>query len=83
MLKSKFSHITNDEVLVEVGDFVLMGDAVFAEDLINKTDTVYVENVLGGIHEGIRKNLWWANSISEEKLSKVEMKTFIREQQLV
>lgn len=55
--EGKFSHITNDEVLVEVGDFVLMGDAVFAEDLINKTDTVYVENVLGGIHEGIREGI--------------------------
>lgn len=55
--EGNFSHVTNEEVEVEIGDFVLMGDAVFAKDLITKTDTVYVENVLGGIHEGIKEGI--------------------------
>ena len=55
--EGKISHVTNDDIEVKHGEFVLMGDAVFAEGLITEKDTVLVQNVLGGIHKGIRNGI--------------------------
>lgn len=55
--EGKISHVTTKDIDVEHGEFVLMGDAVFAEDLITEKDTVLVQNVLGGIHKGIRNGI--------------------------
>lgn len=47
--------ITTDDVELENDSyFVLMGDVLFEEGLITENDTVLIQNVIGGIHEGVR-----------------------------
>ncbi|MDY0134002.1 MAG: phosphodiester glycosidase family protein [Acholeplasmatales bacterium] len=48
------NYITTEDVTLERGDFLLMGEDIFSEGLITEEETVIVHNVLGGIHEGIR-----------------------------
>lgn len=50
-------YITTEDVTLERGDFLLMGEDIFSEGLITKDDTVIVHNVLKGEHEGIRSGI--------------------------
>lgn len=50
-------YITTEDVTLERGDFLLMGEDIFSEELITKDETVIVHNVLKGEHEGIRSGI--------------------------
>lgn len=55
--EGKLDYITTEDVTLKYGEFLLMGEDIFTENLITEEDTVVVQNELVGEHKGIRSGV--------------------------
>lgn len=55
--KGVLQSVTKERIEVQEKQIVLMGDSLFEEGLINETDTVVIQQKLGGKFEGVRHAL--------------------------